>query len=90
MVQWGPSDYAMHVGRTGQGRSPEIKAVERKVLETALEMGVPLRVALGSLGQAQSYLDMGVRHFCMRTDITILHDWWKTNGRRMRQVLTES
>ncbi len=75
MVQWGPSDYAMNVGRAGQGRSPEIKAVERKVLETAIEMGVPPRVELGSLGQAQYYLDMGVRHFCMGTDITILHDW---------------
>ena len=90
MVQWGPSDYAMNVGRAGQGQSPEIKAVERKVFETALKMGVPPRVELGSFDQAQYYLDMGVRHFCIGTDIVILHDWWKTNGERMRKVLMES
>ncbi len=90
MVQWGPSDYAMNVGRAGQSQSPEIKAIERKVFETALKMGVPPRVELGSLDQAQYYLDMGVRHFCIGTDITILYDWWKTNGERLRKVLTES
>lgn len=90
MVQWGPSDYAMNVGRAGQGQSPEIKAVERKVFETALKMGVPPRVELGSLDQAHYYLDMGVRHFCIGTDIAILYEWWKTNGERMRKVLMES
>lgn len=90
MVQWGPADYAMNVGRAGQARSPEIKAVERKVFETALRMGVPPRVELNSLDQAQYYLDMGVRHFCIGTDIAILYDWWKTNGERLRKVLAES
>lgn len=90
MVQWGPSDYAMNVGRAGQSRSPEIKAVERKVFETALKMGVPPRVELSSLDQAPYYLDMGVRHFCIGTDIAILYEWWKTNGERLRKQLTES
>lgn len=90
MVQWGPADYAMNVGRAGQARSPEIKAVERKVFETALRMGVPPRVELNNLDQAQYYLDLGVRHFCIGTDIAILYDWWKTNGERLRKVLAES
>ena len=90
MVQWGPADYAMNVGRAGQGRSPEIKAVERRVFETALKMGVPPRVELNSLDQAPYYLDMGVRHFCIGTDIAILYDWWKTNGERLRKQLAES
>ena len=90
MVQWGPADYAMNVGRAGQARSPEIKAVERKVFETALKMGVPPRVELNSLDQAPYYLDMGVRHFCIGTDIAILYEWWKTNGERARKLLMES
>ena len=34
MIQWGGSDYSMSVGRAGQRGSTEIKAVERKVIET--------------------------------------------------------
>ena len=90
MVQWGPSDYAMNVGRAGEARSPEIKAVERKVFETALKMGVPPRVELNSLDQAQYYLDLGVRHFCLGTDVSILYEWWKTNGAHLRQALTDA
>jgi len=43
MIQWGGSDYSMSVGRPGERNSPELKAVERKVIETALNMGVPPR-----------------------------------------------
>lgn len=63
---------------------------ERKVFETALKMGVPPRVELNSLDQAQYYLDMGVRHFCIGTDIAILYDWWKTNDEHLRTVLSDS
>ena len=37
MIQWGGSDYSMSVGRAGQRGSAEIKAVERKVIETSLK-----------------------------------------------------
>ncbi len=87
MIQWGAADYSMSVGRAGQGRSPEIKAIERKVFETALKMGVPPRAEVGSADQAKSYLDMGVRHFCIGTDISILYSWWKTNGEDLRKAL---
>ena len=90
MVQWGPSDYAMNVGRAGEARSPEIKAVERRVVETALKVGVPPRVELGSLDQAQYYLDLGVRHFCIGTDISILYEWWKKNGEGLRKALADA
>ena len=90
MVQWGPSDYAMNVGRAGEARSPEIKAVERKVFETALKMGVPPRVELNSLDQAQYYLDLGVRHFCIGTDVSILYEWWKANGGHLRKALADA
>ena len=87
MIQWGPSDYSMSIGRAGQGGSPEVKAVERKVFETALKMGVAPRAEIGSPDQAKYYLDMGVRDFCIGTDISILHGWWKTNGDALRKVV---
>lgn len=88
MIQWGGSDYSMSVGRAGQRGSAEIKAVERKVIETSLKMGVPPRAEINTADQAKYYLDMGVRHFCIGTDVNILYDWWKAHGDSVRKAVT--
>jgi hypothetical protein len=41
MVQWGGSAYSMGIGGAGERYSPELRVVERRVLETAIKMGVP-------------------------------------------------
>ncbi|MCY3762424.1 MAG: aldolase/citrate lyase family protein [Gemmatimonadetes bacterium] len=87
MIQWGGGDYSMSVGKAGERGSPEIMAVEKKVFETALKMGVPPRAEVNSIEDAKYYLDMGVKHFCIGTDIAILHDWWKKNGDDFRKVI---
>ena len=93
MIQWGPADYSMSIGRPGtyrQRNNPQIKAVERRVIETALRMGVLPRAEINSVDQAKYYLDLGVRHFSLSTDITILFNWWKDNGDKLRKVVTDS
>jgi 4-hydroxy-2-oxoheptanedioate aldolase len=89
MVQWGGSDYSMSIGRPGERSAPEVQAAQRKVFETAVKMGVPPRAEIGSVDQARYYLDMGVRHFSIGTDISILYDWWKTNGDALRKVISD-
>jgi 2-keto-3-deoxy-L-rhamnonate aldolase RhmA len=84
MVQWGGS---MSIGKAGQRRSPELKAIERRVFETALKMGVPPRAEIGTADEAKYYLDLGVRHFCIGTDITILFNWWREHGDPLRKAL---
>jgi 4-hydroxy-2-oxoheptanedioate aldolase len=88
MIQWGGSDYSMSVGRAGERGSAEIKAVERKVIETSLRMGVPPRAEINTADQAKYYLDMGVRHFCIGTDVNILYSWWKEHGDSVRKAVT--
>jgi 2-keto-3-deoxy-L-rhamnonate aldolase RhmA len=90
MIQWGPSDYSMSIGRPGGRNEPEVKAVERRVFETALRMGVPPRAEIGSLDQAKYFLDLGVRHFSLSTDMTILYQWLRQNGERLRQVISDA
>jgi 4-hydroxy-2-oxoheptanedioate aldolase len=93
MIQWGPADYSMSVGLPGAYQrqdNSEIKTVERKVIETALKMGVQPRAEINSVDQARYYLDLGVRHFSLSTDITILFNWWKVNGDKLRKVVTDS
>src|SRR6266702_6386745 len=82
MVQWGGSDYSMGIGRAGERYSPE-----RRVVETAIKMGVPPRAEIATADQAKYFLDMGVRHFSVGTDITVLHQWWKAQGEDLRKAL---
>ena len=90
MVQWGPADYSMSIGQPGAWDSPEVRAVERKVIETCLKKGIPPRAEIDSLEEAKYYLDMGVRHFCLGTDIMILHRWLQENGAGLRKAISDS
>ncbi len=92
MVQWGPADYGMSSGRIGGylRNDADIKAAEKRVIETCLRLGVPPRAEINAPGQAQAYLDMGVRHFCIGWDLTVLYDWMRGNGEAMRKVLEKA
>ena len=85
MIQWGPADYSMSTGNV-RG-SDEVKAVEKRVLETALKAGVQPRAEINSADDARYYLDLGVRHFCIGTDVAILFSWWKQNGDELRKAV---
>jgi 4-hydroxy-2-oxoheptanedioate aldolase len=90
MIQWGGVDYAMSVGKAGQRGSPEIKAVEKRVVQTALRMGVPPRAEILTADDAKYYLDLGVRHFCVGTDLSVLHQWWREQGDAVRKTLSDA
>ena len=90
MIQWGPGDYSMSIGRPGEGSTPEVKAVERQVIESSMKMGVPPRVEVDSLDEAQYYLDLGVRYFCVGTDIKIVHEWLKDRGEAFRKAIGDT
>lgn len=87
MIQWGPADYALSIGRPGDWYHPDVRAIERQVFKTAHGMGVPARAEINSPDDAQYFLDMGVKHFSLGTDIVILHHWLKENGEALRQAL---
>ena len=90
MIQWGPADYTMSSGRPGAWFDPDVKEVERRVIETALRMGVPPRAEINSAEAAKYYLDLGVKHFCIGTDIMILYDWFKEKGEALRKVVEDA
>jgi len=90
MIQWGPSDYTMSIGKAGQRDVPEVKEPERRVIAAALKAGVHPRAEINSPDDAKYYLDMGVRHFCIGTDLMILFGWWRDNGDELRKVLAGS
>jgi len=91
MIQWGPADYCMSIGRPGEWNASDVKAVEKEVIKTSLRMGVAPRVAprveIEDVTEARPYLEMGVRHFCLGTDLLIVHDWLKEQGGILREAL---
>jgi 4-hydroxy-2-oxoheptanedioate aldolase len=87
MVQFGPADYAMSIGLAGQWDHPKVKEAERFVIETALKRGIAPRAEIGRPEDARKYFDMGVQHFCIGWDLSILFNWFKDNGKAMRQLL---
>jgi len=87
MIQWGPADFAMSIGKPGQWGSPEVKAAEQKVIDTCLKMGVHPRIEIGTAEGAKRYLDMGVRHFSIGTDVSILYQFWKNEGDALRKAI---
>ena len=87
MVQFGPADYSMSLGLTGEWNHPRVKEAERYVIDTALKMGVAPRAEISRPEEARKYLEWGVKHFCIGTDVSILFDWFKDNGTAMRDLL---
>lgn len=87
MVQFGPVDYAMSIGRTGERSHPEVREAQRYLIERADAHGVACRAEIADPDGAKAYLDMGIQHFCMGMDVRILSNWYKANGSDLRRQL---
>ena len=90
MVNFGPSDYAMSVGKPEGHHDPEVRKVEEYVFQTALKAGVQPRAEISTPDEARRYLDMGARHFSIGTDLQILFAWWKDNAATLREEITRA
>ncbi len=90
MVQWGGADYSVSSGKAGARNDPSQVVARNKVFQTAIRMGIPPRAEIQSVDQAKEYLDMGVRHFSIGTDISILHNWWKDNGDKLWKAIDQA
>src|SRR5262249_15647256 len=87
MVQFGPADYSMSIGLAGQRSHPKVREAEKYVIETALKKGIAPRAEISEPAEAARYLDMGVKHFCIGTDVSILFNWFRDSGKAMNSVL---
>ena len=84
MIQWGPADYSMNIGKPGELSDFDVTAAEQQVIKAALKVGVAARVEISHPSEARYYTDMGVCHFCLGVDLSILFNWWQDNGGELR------
>ena len=85
MVQWGAADFSKNIGVLRD--DPIVIVAKKKTFETAIKMGVHPRAEISSSDEVKEYLDIGVRHFSIGTDITILRDFWKNVGEKISKSL---
>jgi len=90
MVQFGPSDYSLSIGLPGQLSHPKVKEAEVKTIKTALKKGINPRAEIDNLEDIQRYIDLGVRDFSLSTDMVILYEWLKENGKSLRKMLSKN
>jgi len=87
MVQFGPGDYSITIGKPGQRQDPEVQKAERDMIELALKKGVNPRVEIASFEQAKPYVEMGVHHFCIGTDLRVIYGWCQQQAEGMQKLL---
>jgi len=86
MIQFGPNDYSISIGKPGQAKSAEVQQVEREVIELALKKGKAPRVELNSIDEVASYIDMGVRHFCIGIDLRVIYKWCQSQAKVIQEL----
>ena len=87
MTQFGPADFSNSIDRPGEWDHPEVVEAEKHVIETSLKLGVAPRAEINTPQQAEKYLEMGVKHFCIGTDVSILFDWFRDTGGAFNELL---
>ena len=88
MTQWGPSDFGFSLGRPPE--VDEIRANEELVIRKSLEYGVAPRIEIGAVEQAQRYIDLGVRHFCIGWDRFMLQAGYAALGSGLGALLEDA
>lgn len=86
MTQWGPADFGFSKG-PGRISGSEMREYEELVIKKSIEYNVPPRIEIGEVEQAQRYIDMGVRHFCIGWDRFIFRQALGKLGSGLRKVL---
>ena len=87
MTQWGPADFGFSRGQPDLMHAPEIRPFEELVIKKSIDYGVPPRIEIGAVEQAERYIDLGVRHFCIGWDRFIYQAQLRNLGEGLRKLI---
>jgi 2-keto-3-deoxy-L-rhamnonate aldolase RhmA len=87
MIQFGPSDFSMSVGVPGQTTHPKVVEAYEDTVKLCLKYDKHPRIELASSTNAEKWLNMGVKDFCIGWDVTIMRDYLVQNFSPLRKQL---
>jgi 2-keto-3-deoxy-L-rhamnonate aldolase RhmA len=94
MVQFGPSDYGMSIGKPGRsyagGLHPDVIEAREHTVKTAIKMGVRPRAEINSPAEAEYYLNLGVKDFNLSSDVAILRGFYREQGGALREIVEKA
>jgi 2-keto-3-deoxy-L-rhamnonate aldolase RhmA len=88
MVQFGASDYSLSRTWDAKDHIAETKEAERHMIKTAIAHGVRPRCEVQKPEDAQYYIDLGVKDFCMGDQMWKLMASWSHDGEAIRSMIT--
>lgn len=89
MVQFGPNDYAMSSGFNMCDEREKLRALEKKMIETAHKYHIRPRCEVNTAEEARYYLDLGVKDFNLGLEMFVLRDYWRREGDALLDVMAE-
>ena len=90
LLQFGPGDYSMSIGKPKQWNDPEVKEAEARIIDLALQKGLRVRMEFSALpgdDTLKEYLDRGILDFCVDADVVAIHNWFVEKGEAMRRIV---
>jgi len=87
MIQFGPADYAMSIGKAGQFGDPEVRGAQERAVAASIERGIRPRVELSSFEHAGPWIDRGVKDFCVGWDVRVIYDFCRRQGEELAKLL---
>ncbi len=87
MTQWGPADFGFSLGKQELMRLGSVRPVEELVIRKSIEYGVAPRIEISDVEEADRYIDLGVRHFCIGWDRFIYRDGLLRIGEGVRKLV---
>ncbi|MGD1832786.1 MAG: aldolase/citrate lyase family protein [Sphaerochaetaceae bacterium] len=88
MVQFGASDYSLSRTWDAKDHVAETKEAERHMIKTAIAHGVRPRCEVQKPEDAQYYIDLGVKDFCMGDQMWKLMASWSHDGEALRDMIS--
>jgi 2-keto-3-deoxy-L-rhamnonate aldolase RhmA len=94
MIQFGPCDFSMSLGLWGQTRHDKVLEAEKKTIKMALKYDKHPRAEIDSIDgfeeKLKGYVNLGVRDFCVGSELVILYEWLKKYAGITRKALDKT
>ena len=90
MVQFGPADFSISIGRPGTGYgNPQIKEAMESSYQTAKRKGIRIRAEC-NVEDMQEWIDRGCKDFCIGSDTRTIAAWAQNTGKTIKETLRKA